>query len=48
MHRIIINLNKIMLNNTKKYQIWDDESYENDNFAKAFPKYTTQEINHIE
>lgn len=25
----------------KKIKIWDDESYENDNFAKAFPKYST-------
>jgi len=22
-------------------KIWDDESFENDNFAKAFPQYTT-------
>ncbi len=29
-------------------KIWDDESFENDNFAKAFPQYTTKEINELE
>ena len=29
-------------------KIWDDESFENDNFAKAFPQYTTNEINELE
>jgi hypothetical protein len=29
-------------------KIWDDESYENDNFSKAFPTYTTKEINDLE
>lgn len=29
-------------------KIWDDESFENENFAKAFPTYTTREINELE
>ena len=29
-------------------KIWDDESFENDNFSKAFAKYTTKDINHFE
>ncbi len=29
-------------------KIWDDESYENDNFSKAFPIYTTKDINDLE
>jgi hypothetical protein len=29
-------------------KIWDDESFENDNFSQAFIKYTTSEINHFE
>lgn len=29
-------------------KIWDDESFENDNFAKAFPNFTTKEINEME
>jgi len=29
-------------------KIWDDESFENDNFAKAFSLYTTREINEME
>jgi len=29
-------------------KIWDDESFENNNFARAFPQYTTKEINELE
>lgn len=29
-------------------KIWDDESFENDNFSKAFPIYSTREINEME
>jgi Cyclin len=29
-------------------KIWDDESFENDNFATVFNKYTTDEINEME
>jgi len=29
-------------------KIWDDESFENDNFAKAFPVFSTKEINELE
>ena len=29
-------------------KIWDDESFENDNFSKAFEKYSTKDINHFE
>jgi hypothetical protein len=29
-------------------KIWDDESFENDNFARAFPQYSTYEINELE
>ena len=29
-------------------KIWDDESFENDNFAKAFPTYKTKDINEME
>ena len=29
-------------------KIWDDESYENDNFSKAFPTYTPKELNDLE
>ncbi|KRX00357.1 Cyclin-like protein [Pseudocohnilembus persalinus] len=29
-------------------KIWDDESFESDNFAKAFPVYKTKEINEME
>ena len=29
-------------------KIWDDESFENENFAKAFPTYKTKEINEME
>jgi hypothetical protein len=26
-------------------KIWDDESFENENFSKAFPQYSTSDIN---
>ena len=29
-------------------KIWDDESFENQNFAKAFPTYSTNQINEFE
>ena len=29
-------------------KIWDDESFENENFAKAFPVFSTAEINEME
>ncbi|CAD8124829.1 unnamed protein product [Paramecium sonneborni] len=29
-------------------KIWDDESFENDNFAKVFPQYRTKDINEME
>jgi hypothetical protein len=29
-------------------KIWDDESYENQHFAKAFPSYTTSDLNDME
>lgn len=29
-------------------KIWDDESFESDNFSKAFPQYSTREINEME
>lgn len=29
-------------------KIWDDESFENENFAKAFPTFMTKEINEME
>ena len=29
-------------------KIWDDESFENQNFAKAFPTYATAQINEFE
>ena len=29
-------------------KIWDDESFENNNFAKAFTQFTTREINELE
>ncbi len=29
-------------------KIWDDESFENDNFATAFPIYSTRQINEME
>ena len=29
-------------------KIWDDESFENENFSKAFPIYTTKDINEME
>lgn len=29
-------------------KIWDDESFENENFSKAFPQYSTSDINQLE
>jgi hypothetical protein len=29
-------------------KIWDDESFENNNFAKAFPSFSVKSINQIE
>ncbi|KAM3142118.1 hypothetical protein pb186bvf_005772 [Paramecium bursaria] len=29
-------------------KIWDDESFENDNFAKVFPQYQTRDVNELE
>ncbi len=29
-------------------KVWDDESFENDNFAKAFPQHRTLDINEME
>ena len=29
-------------------KIWDDESFENENFAIAFPIYRTKDINEME
>ncbi len=29
-------------------KIWDDESFENENFSKAFDKYSTKDINNLE
>ena len=29
-------------------KIWDDESFENDSFTKAFPQFSTKEINEME
>ena len=29
-------------------KIWDDESFENENFAQAFPTFATKQINEME
>jgi hypothetical protein len=41
--RVLVFIALILAN-----KIWDDESFENENFSKAFPQFSTSEINQLE